>query len=293
MKQFIRYLYEYQDGKRIRNVGFVKVEQGERQTVIHIHGKGLHLAGDSRLNVYLFYVEEGQCMGIWQGEIAHINPAVNYRLAFTPEDTGRASNYSVIKGVILENAGHRRFAAVWDDMPAAVEKMKVWKEKPEEDLAALAEQAVLAQEPQEQAEKKSGKEQMQEEEPAEQKPTEPEGEDPDREERMEQTQNEEKKVHYIKIRRQDIAQLKRCEWRLANNSFLLHGYYNYHHLLFIKEEEEWWLGVPGVYHPREAQAAEAFGFPRFVRVKEEELPREEDEMEQEEDFGYWCRPVKR
>ena len=33
-----------------------------------------------------------------------------------------------------------------------------------------------------------------------------------------------------KITRQEIAGLPRKEWKLANNHFLLHGYYNYHHL---------------------------------------------------------------
>ena len=36
-----------------------------------------------------------------------------------------------------------------------------------------------------------------------------------------------------KIRRNDLGELARGEWKLANNSFLLHGYYNYHHLLLI------------------------------------------------------------
>lgn len=41
VKQFIRYLYEYDQGKRIRNVGFVKVEQSGARGMVHIHGKGL------------------------------------------------------------------------------------------------------------------------------------------------------------------------------------------------------------------------------------------------------------
>ena len=36
MKQFIRYLYEYEQGKRVRNVGFVRVEQTEEATLVHI-----------------------------------------------------------------------------------------------------------------------------------------------------------------------------------------------------------------------------------------------------------------
>ena len=43
MKRFIRYLYEYEEGRRIRNVGFVKVDQQEQECMIHIYGKGLHL----------------------------------------------------------------------------------------------------------------------------------------------------------------------------------------------------------------------------------------------------------
>ena len=36
MEQFIRYLYEYQQGQISRNVGFVKVERDEEQTTVHI-----------------------------------------------------------------------------------------------------------------------------------------------------------------------------------------------------------------------------------------------------------------
>lgn len=30
MRRFIRYLYEYRQGQRVRNIGFVKVEQDEK-----------------------------------------------------------------------------------------------------------------------------------------------------------------------------------------------------------------------------------------------------------------------
>ena len=104
---------------------------------------------------------------------------------------------------------------------------------------------------------------------------------------------EEEIDHYIeptkpqirKIQRQEIAMLPRCEWRVANNSFLLHGYYNYHYLILLEEENQMWLGVPGIYHRKEAKAAEVFGFTRFVQA-------EQDESEENEMFGYWCRKVR-
>ena len=43
MRRFIRYLYEYEQEKKMRNVGFVKVEQDVDQCVIHVHGKGFRM----------------------------------------------------------------------------------------------------------------------------------------------------------------------------------------------------------------------------------------------------------
>ena len=51
-----------------------------------------------------------------------------------------------------------------------------------------------------------------------------------------------------------------------SNQFLMHGYYNYRHLILFKKKEEpemFWLGVPGIYHEREKMAARMFGFEKF------------------------------
>ncbi len=47
MRRFIRYLYEYEQEKKMRNVGFVKVEQDVDQCVIHVHGKGFRMEEDA------------------------------------------------------------------------------------------------------------------------------------------------------------------------------------------------------------------------------------------------------
>ena len=98
-------------------------------------------------------------------------------------------------------------------------------------------------------------------------------------------------VLYEKIKRQDLSRLPRKEWRIANNSFLLHGYYNYHHLLYIEEDGGAWVGVPGIFHEKEEQAATAFGFPEFRRLLDDEILLEENEKNIYEDFGYWCRRI--
>lgn len=98
-------------------------------------------------------------------------------------------------------------------------------------------------------------------------------------------------IKYEKISRQDLVRLPRKEWRLANNSFLLHGFYNYHHLLYIEENGSIWIGVPGIYHEREQMAASSLGFGVFKRAVEIPISLEENEMNPYEDFGYWCRQI--
>lgn len=98
-------------------------------------------------------------------------------------------------------------------------------------------------------------------------------------------------ITYEKIERQDIAKLPQREWRLANNSFLLHGYHNYHHILFIQEAGRSFVGVPGVYAQREADVAKSFGFPVFHRIEPGQIDWEEDECDLRADFGYWCKEV--
>ena len=97
----------------------------------------------------------------------------------------------------------------------------------------------------------------------------------------------------MKIQRGEISILPRCEWKLANNNFLLHGYYNYRHLVLIDEGNQLKLGVPGIYHEREARAAATFGFPEFIAEADVNVTREPQERNENQQFGYWCRQVRR
>lgn len=102
MRRFIRYLYEYEQEKKMRNVGFVKVEQDVDQCVIHVHGKGFRMEENAQgLRVYLFWNTEDKCIGIPQGVTEVPGPAVNWQLCYTPEDVGKKENYDFVNGIIL------------------------------------------------------------------------------------------------------------------------------------------------------------------------------------------------
>ncbi|MCB5369562.1 MAG: hypothetical protein ACLVA9_05110 [Mediterraneibacter faecis] len=105
----------------------------------------------------------------------------------------------------------------------------------------------------------------------------------------EETAIQDASIQARKITHAEISTLPRRFWPLSNNSFLLHGCHNYHHLLLVKEKDHLWLGVPGLYDPKEAQVANLFGFPQFTSSYISILELTEEECENSESFGHWCR----
>ena len=93
----------------------------------------------------------------------------------------------------------------------------------------------------------------------------------------------------LTIKPQDIGVLPRDAWVYGNNSFLLHGYYNYRYLILAKllnpsGMPRYLLGIPGHYYSNERYMASMFGFPNFVLSKEQ--PMEDGR------FGFWYTDVK-
>ena len=75
---------------------------------------------------------------------------------------------------------------------------------------------------------------------------------------------EEGDTQCIQLELKDLRSLPKKYWYLGNNSFLLHGFFNYRYLVLGRTaEERWFLGVPGVYQRQERVMAAIFGFPEF------------------------------
>ncbi len=92
---------------------------------------------------------------------------------------------------------------------------------------------------------------------------------------------------YLSMGPGDFVILGERHFKLANNSFLLHGYYNYQHLILTRIREKgqsrYYIGVPGLFMEREKKTAVMFGFQSFESAIE---PAEEG------DFGYYMIPVE-
>lgn len=92
---------------------------------------------------------------------------------------------------------------------------------------------------------------------------------------------------YLSIGPEDFVLFSSDSYKAANNSFMLHGYYNYRHLILTREERRgeivFYVGVPGNYYDREKQVAIMFGFESFECAQE---------PAQSSDFGYYMMRVQ-
>lgn len=92
---------------------------------------------------------------------------------------------------------------------------------------------------------------------------------------------------FLSVGPEDFVVLRERCYQMTHNSFLLHGYYNYRHLLLMRQEKSnqilYYIGVPGNFYEREKQVARMFGFESFEGTREPAW---------EGDFGYYMIPVE-
>lgn len=92
---------------------------------------------------------------------------------------------------------------------------------------------------------------------------------------------------YISLGPEDFVIFPARYYRLVNNSFLLHGYHNYNHLILTRivhrGEVRYYIGVPGNYYEKEKQVAIMFGFESF-ECKTEPV--------KQGDYGYYMMRIE-
>ena len=94
---------------------------------------------------------------------------------------------------------------------------------------------------------------------------------------------------FISIEPKDFIILRASYQKLVNNSFLLHGFYNYRYLILGPDKEMggrngecFYLGVPGTYFEREKMVAVMFGFEGYECAGPVEIGK----------FGFYMRKVE-
>ena len=305
MNPGIFYLYEYENNKRKRNVGFIKIARRYQTCILQIHIRGISTGNGASLELYAFYRDGNAMTGTQIATLTCFGKTVSERLPVSERSFPEGRPLSEMDGFLIKLPGDKP-AVFWMAsaffFPVDISQLRP-PAAPEEES-----ETIPAPAPEEEPETVSAPapDNVEAEDPGNTEAPVPESnressESPsvfsdgisgqERESAAEDREYRKEKKKARKIQRSDISVLPRRFWFLANNSFLLHGYHNYNHLLLAEEDGRLWLGVPGIYDPREAKVADLFGFPQFTREYADCLELEPEECSDNAGFGYWCRCV--
>jgi len=277
------YLYEYENNKRRRNVGFIKTARHYRSCILQIHAAGIPAGNGASLELYAFFRSSQDLIAEQISVLNCFRRNISARLPIAENSFPEGRPLPQIDGFLICLPGNRH-TLFWmaSDLffDVDISRMRIpSREQAGADIrAAGAAELPVRSETLVRSEAPAQPDTPDSAVASQQPDTPPSSAAPDR-------------PSAKKIGRSDIALLPRKFWPLANNSFLLHGYHNYGHLMLIEEGGRAWLGVPGIYSPQEARAADLFGFPRFTRSFAAFPDLAEEERSDSSDFGHWCRCV--
>ena len=284
------YLYEYESCCRRRNLGFLQISSHNYSYLLTLHVKNLPIVPGEQLEVHAFILENQTLTGSPVALLQCSGQNLSTQLVISGERFPHKRTLKHIDGCMIFSITKNRsqhwiassvplpdFYSFSDCSLSTEESLSSEPENPSLSEESLITEDTVSETVSEAALSDASIDAASTEEvPTEVTPT-------------EETAIQDASIQARKITHAEISTLPRRFWPLANNSFLLHGCHNYHHLLLIKEKDHLWLGVPGLYDPREAHMANLFGFPQFTSSYISILELTEDECENSESFGHWCR----
>lgn len=315
MKRFITYLYDYTGAVKGKNAGFVKVDMRGNQCRLEIHVRGLGQVTEQ--GIIYFIIEDSGLNGVKVGEMEILRGQGDYGTIIKCNPIGDSPyQFGQIAGVCVTYGDHQMAASKWKEDPNlqfALQDIHIWEPpqlEPEEELqkqeklqpkadasAAQIRQETHSEPVAQQLEQSASSETQQPTTSAAQQTAHPTAQaaaqETDWAKTWKQLQAQNEKLEFRKERNGDwikmdikaIRSLPKRNWYLGNNSFLVHGFFNYHYLILGREmdgdKERWYLGVPGFYQQQERVMATIFGFPEFFNSQNGAEP-----------FGYWIHTVE-
>ena len=307
------YLYEYENNKRRRNVGFIKTARHYRSCILQIHAAGIPAGNGASLELYAFFLSGQDLIAEQIAVLNCFRRNISARLPLSETTFPEGRPLSQIDGFLICLPGNRhplfwmasdlffdvdisrmripsREQACADIRAAGAAELPVRSETLVRSEAAVPPEITDSPEAPAQPDTLRSSEMPAQPDSPESSGAAVQSDTPESSEAAVHSDTSDRSSAK-KIGRSDIARLPRKFWPLANNSFLLHGYHNYSHLMLIEEGGRAWLGVPGIYSPQEARAADLFGFPRFTRSFAAFPELAEEERSASSNFGHWCRCV--
>ncbi len=288
MKRFITYLNEYERGQKIRNTGFIRVDERSGRVNFQVSIRN-YVRSHEKGKIYA-YLGKDVLTGVLLGEVGVINGQGDVRLQFLSDnimESGRCLEEMAGVGIYFPNNGY--MASCWRDEAMEMircgqfekteaQQIKAAEESPtvlvsnEENLEPEREHnqdISQAQEHQQLQEMQQTQEVQQTQEARQTQ----EVQYPQNARQFQDAQQLPEVVSYKKMELNEIRNLPSPNWYLCNNRFLVHGFFNYGYLILKKTAEASgetaYLGVPGVFEKPEMVMAALFGFPEFQALPKE------------------------
>lgn len=302
------YLYEYEGDLRKRNAGFLKISRHYQSCIFQIHLRSSQLETASEIELYAFFFHENTIQAQRLSVLSPAAPTEAFHFCASENSFPERRSLEAIDGFFLKCPVSSVF---WftPDCPETIEFNKICFLDTVSTLQAKT-QTERSSETGHEIQSETSSEALHEiqsetsGEVRHEVQTETSADVPsettlETQAEAQQYVTDEKTEKSLpdepsfprKISLSELTILPRRFWSLSSNSFLLHGYHNYKHLILAEQNNRLWLGVPGVYDLREARAADLFGFPRFCRSYADSELLNDEERNLKADFGHWFRCV--
>ncbi|MDD6633567.1 MAG: DUF6128 domain-containing protein [Lachnobacterium sp.] len=286
MERFITYMYAYENRIKGRNVGFVKVECRKDTCALEIHIRNLgRFSGKCR--TYLLMDEN--VIGVELGTMI-ISYGQGQAIYYFDRNDIEQSGYRLeqVKAVRVECGSQKFLASCWSEEAGNWIAQDISAFMKSENMQADN----VVSNGEAQIQKNNAQMGMphnsvynparanQQESNAQFNPGYYNSESGN----LSQLENTASQFPQSQIDKIDLADIRRLfptKQYYANNSFVIHGFMNYSHLIVKTEDNKKYLGVPGIYEKPEEMMAKLFGFTEFVDEKTH------SESQTEGAFGYW------
>lgn len=317
-KRFISYIYAYPGNVKDKNVGFAKVELRNGQCRLDMTLNGVHMDASKLYGVYLMVKDKGAaggCLLIFLGEVLVRGGQGKYRDILNPENMN-GSGYTMSDGIGIavtdkEDSYYRMFS-LWNDDVFRPENVHYPEPEKPEELEELEEPQELQPEESQQPQEIQEVELVEEKEP--QEVAQPEVEaaeikemvdvnvaddtiDDVRENSLQwlidngdliDAFEDDDMYDCVEVSPEQVKNAVGDNEVIDSNSFMMHGFYRFHHLLLGRVQENdnntrYFIGIPGMYCNRERYMASVFGFGNFKKSHRSDYTNPY--------FGYWYQEI--
>ena len=322
MKRFITYIYEYRDGKREKNAGFAKMEIRGTEYRLQVHLRGLSSRGEYEVSLF---TDQGEKLLLFPiGKLTVLNGSGDYATAWQAEKLKQyGCSFEELDGLAVTGGEAWYCLTRWTDKEPGTAPMQLvwWQENHDSEDVEKNRRIEAGQEGTDKSDSTDGTDKegniWKEKDYLYENGKSADGrrtEEPEwRDESLRATEmtarnifpqfswedlwgrlhaayphfevHGERESECIRIELKDLKELPGKYWYMGNNSFLLHGFFNYRYLVLGKMVDgAFFIGVPGIYQRQEHVMAAIFGFPEFLSC---------DTGKNQNYFGYWYQILER